>query len=252
MPFFPTSSAGTTSPFLAPTPSGTAPAPTGQYDTLFNPDSWLGDSKKSIDAMRHFGGLGMAGLQNEFMGQLGDVAGGIDQQRNARSILNKLGSPAGQQERVASFQNDALARAKAAGKKLRASILARTGSDIGGAADLLASNQAMMQTGDFAGWLSGPEGQAQIAQALMAANAPANIMSLLPLLMQLNDQDFQRVSLHEQLAAQDAGGDFGKVLGTLGSLAGMTTGWPSFGRKGGGGSSPMSINLSGTGGANEA
>lgn len=252
MPFMPTSSTGTQNPFLNPV-SAAPSSGGGQYDTLFDPNSWLGDSKDSIDSMRHFGGLGMAGLQNEFKGQLGDVAGGIDQQRNALSQLNKLGSPAGQAERVGSFQNDALARAKAAGKKLRASILARTGSDIGGAADLLSTNMAMMQTGDFASWLSGPEGQGQIAQALMAANSPTNIMSLLPILMQMNDQDFQRVNLHEQLAAQDAGGDFGKVLGSLGMLLGQSSGIPGLGGRGkGGGNNPMSILLSGNGNANEA
>lgn len=224
MPFVPTSSASPNPLLSSNAPVSPTSGGGGQYDALFDNSSWLGDSFKSIDAMRHFGGLGMAGLQDEFKGQLGDVQGGIDVQRQQRSILNELGSPAGRQKRVAGMQNDALARAKEAGKKLRSSILARTGQDIGGAADLFTTNQAMMQTGEFANWLESPQGQQEIASALMQINSPDQIVSLMRLLSGFDEQDFRRVNLHEQLAAQDAGGDFGKVLGVLGQLGGMTTG----------------------------
>lgn len=192
------------------------------YADLFNPKNWgSGDVNSQIDAGRHFGGVGLGATLPYLQQQFADIGPGLDMQRQARSHLNELLSPRGQQSQVRQFGADSQRRAYEMGKRIAAQLAARGYGNQDAAAQLATSNQASRDTGAFASDLASPESQGQIAQLVMQLNSPQSIASILPLMLQLDQQDWPRMlQWLQQSAAEKASGGLGGLLRQFGDIAG--------------------------------
>ncbi len=198
-------------------------SPTATTGTnIWDRDQWTGDAGKQIDVARNFGALGNTALLGDFQNQLGMVGAGLEQQNNARSQLTELATAPGRAKRVRQFGADRDRAAYKTGEKIRAMKLASGGEDIGGAAQLAGLNQSARDTANYSAMLESPEGQAQIYQAISAANSPQEIMSILGPMLGMSEQDLPRFLAHLQDAASDRGGAFGQILGAVGQIAGGT------------------------------
>lgn len=188
---------------------------------IWNPDQWKNpDVAKPIDNARHYGVLSQTQMLPQWQGQLQDLTGGIEAQRNARSQANTLLTPQGRESQVRSFGSNAQQQAYQMGKKMAAQLAQRGIQGQEAATQLGASNQAARATNDYRANMNSPQGLAQLYQMLMSLNDPEAIMSLNRLFESWNSQDFPRQQAHEQQAAAEASqSGFGGMLGQLIGLA---------------------------------
>lgn len=192
--------------------------PTANQD-IWNPQKWKDQpTADAIDNARHVGALSTAQILPSWQGQLGDIAGGVEAQRSARSQANTLLTPQGREAQVKSYGANAQQQAYQLGRKMAAQLSQQGIQGQEAATQLSASNQAARATNAYRADMNSPQGLAQLFQMLMQLNDPQAIASLWPLIAQFDQQDFPRQQFHEQMSAQDAaqnglGGAFGQLLG---------------------------------------
>lgn len=160
-----------------------------------------------------------------------DAYAGQDNVRGARNAMTALGSAGGRAARIESFGNQQQAQAMKNMGRIQQAMMAAGLGNQKGAAQLGAINQASKNTNQYAQQLESPESLSSIYRGIGAINSPDSIMSIIPMLLQLEQARRGQAQVND--AKYQSKGFWGDLLGTV--VGGLSGGGLSFLRPGGGG-----------------